>query len=91
VNGEGIIFLVIVGLIFAIQLLRWAVHKHRNKALGLPVNAELTNKYDPSRMPPPAVGDEPQPRHMGGIRMFGGGGWQPPTEEEMNQPGRDRD
>jgi hypothetical protein len=89
VNGEGFIFLVIVGLVFAVQLLRWTVHKHRNKALGLPANAELTNKYDPSRMPPPAVGDEPQPGRMG-LRMFGGGGWQPPTGD-MNQPRRDGD
>lgn len=88
-NGEGLVFLVIVGLIVAVQLLRWAVHKHRNKALGLPVNAELTNKYDPDQMPPPAAGDEPQPGHMGG-HIFGGGGWQAPTGD-MNQPRRDRD
>jgi len=87
VNGEGIIFLVIVGLIVVVQLLRWAVHKHRNKALGLPVTAKLTSKYDPERMPPPAVGDEPEPRHMG-LNRFGGGGWQPPAED-MNR--RDRD
>jgi hypothetical protein len=89
VNGEGFIFLVIVGLIVAVQLLRWAVHKHRNKALGLPVNAEFSSKYDPDHMPPPAVGDEPEPRHMG-LNRFGGGGWQPPTRD-TNQPTRDRD
>lgn len=77
-NGEGFIFLVIAGLIVVVQLLRWAVHKQRNKALGLPVNAEVTSKYDPDRMPPPAVGNEPEPRHMG-LNRFGGGGWQPPT------------
>lgn len=88
-NGVGLIFLVIVGLIVAVQVLRWAVHKHRNKALGLPVNAELTSKYDPERMPPPAVGDEPQPGHTG-LRTFGGGSW-PPPPGGMNQPRRDRD
>jgi hypothetical protein len=89
VNGVGIIFLVIVGLIVAVQLLRWAVHKHRNKALGLPATAELASKYDPDRMPPPAVGDEPEPRHMG-LNRFGGGGWQPPAGD-VSQPRRDRD
>jgi hypothetical protein len=89
VNGEGLIFLVIVGLIVAVQVLRWVVHKHRNKALGLPVNAELTSKYDPDHMPPPAVGDEPQPGHMG-MRGLGGGVWQAPAGD-INQPRRDTD
>jgi hypothetical protein len=89
VNGEGLIFLVIVGVIVAVQVLRWAVHKHRNKALGLPVNAELTSRYDPDRMPPPAVGDEPQPGPMG-IRRLGGGAW-PAPPGDMNRPRRDRD
>jgi hypothetical protein len=88
VNGEGLIFLVIVGVIVAVQVLRWAVHKHRNKALGLPVNAELTSKYDPDRTPPPAVGDEPQPGHM--VRGLGGGVWQAPTGD-INQPRHGRD
>lgn len=88
-SAEGFIFLAIVGLIFAVQLLRWAVHKHRNKALGLPDNAELTKRYDPGHMPPPAVGDEPEPGRIG-PHMFGGGGWQAPAGD-MNQPRRDRD
>jgi hypothetical protein len=81
------IFLGIVGLIIAVQLLRWAAHKHRNKVLGVPSNVEVADSYDREHLSQPA-----DPGLQRGLRGPGIGvsrlGWGNRTGD-INPPRRD--
>jgi hypothetical protein len=78
------IFLGIVGLIIAVQMVRYALHKRRNKALGVASNVELADSYDPEHLSPPA--DPGLQRGLGGSQIGLGLGRR---TGDINPPGRD--
>jgi hypothetical protein len=84
VSGSFWIFLGIVGLIIVVQLGRYAIHKRRNKALGIPTNVELADSYDPEHLSQPA--DPGLQRSMPGSQIGLGLGRR---TGDINPPGRD--